>query len=470
MAVGASDGVRDTRSVGRFAALAATAAVLGVFVALLLSNGGSSYRVHAIFQDASQIVGGDLVQVSGVPVGKVTNINLTADGRADLVLQIDDGSYTPLREGTIATVRQASLSGIANRYVDLRLPGANAPPIADGGVITETQTNSAVDLDALFNTFDAPTRQALSGVIRGFSTLYAGRSKDLSAGYLYLNPALVASSRLFDELNFDTPLLTRFVVASSSLVTDLASRQSDLSGLVDHLATATQAIGGQRVALADAIAHLPPFMRQADTTFVDLRSTLDNVTRLVDDSKPVAKKLRPFLHELRGFAHDARPTLQMLSVLLENPRVSNADVLSLINSSVPLAQIAVGPVQADGATWTGAFPASTQALGVATPELAYARPYAPELTSWFNSFSHSGVYDALGGASRVALFADVFSHIGGGTQVIPSALRSSTLQSLLTTNQRNRCPGAIEHAAADGSNPYAPPGFPCDPTQVPPGQ
>src|SRR5919202_3548118 len=105
-----------------------------VLAALLLLGGSSSYTVKARFQDAAQLVKGNLVQVSGQAVGKVKGIDLTPDGQAEVTMQIN-GDYAPLRRGTLATVRQASLSGIANRYVDLRLPPQGAPEIPDGGVI-----------------------------------------------------------------------------------------------------------------------------------------------------------------------------------------------------------------------------------------------------------------------------------------------------------------------------------------------
>jgi phospholipid/cholesterol/gamma-HCH transport system substrate-binding protein len=448
------------------------AAILAVVIVavVVFGVGARHHRVDAIFKDASQLVKGNLVQVAGAPVGKVTDLRLTPDGEADVTLEIDDGAYWPLRQGTIATVRQASLSGIANRYVDLRLAPATAPNIPDGGRITEAQTNSAVDLDQLFDTFDPNTRADLSGVIRGLSTIYGGRSAALQRGYLYLSPALAASSDLFGELNADTPLLTRFVAASSKLVTDLAARSDHVTGLVDHLATATTAIASQRTALADSIHQLPDFLRRADTTFLNLRATLDDLTRLVDDTKPVAKKLRPFLHELRPLARDARPTLRILQELIENPKAPNSDLLALVRTTVPVRNIGVGPVQANGQTRQGALPATTAALGTATPELGFARPYSPDLTAWFNSFAHSGVYDALGGASRVAISANPLAIVNGLLTPIPPELRQAALLSTLTTGQRDRCPGAAEHPNADGSNPYHPPGFPCDPTQVPPGQ
>ena len=58
-----------------------------------------------------------------------------------------------------------------------------------------------------------------------------------------------------------------------------------------------RALGSQKVALADALERLPDFMRRANTTFVNLRSALDDVDPLVNASKPVAKRLGPFLSQ-----------------------------------------------------------------------------------------------------------------------------------------------------------------------------
>ena len=153
--------------------------------------------------------------------------------------------YAPLRRGTLATVRQASLSGVANRYIDLRMAPQAAKKIPDGGVIGQDSTTTAVDLDQVFNTFDPETRKALQGVIKGSANQFKGKGKEFNEGIAYLNPSLAASSRLFREINRDTPLLERFIVSSSQLVTDIADRHDDLAGLVDDLATTTTAIGNQ---------------------------------------------------------------------------------------------------------------------------------------------------------------------------------------------------------------------------------
>ena len=79
------------------------------------------------------------------------------------------------------------------------------------------------------------------------------------------------------------------------MVTALAERRDDLAGLIGNLNDTTRALGSQKEALAESIGRLPPFMRRANTTFVDLRSTLNEVDPLVEASKPVAKRLQPFL-------------------------------------------------------------------------------------------------------------------------------------------------------------------------------
>ena len=54
--------------IGRLGALAALPLVV-VAVGFILLSGGSSYEVKAIFQNASQIVSGDEVQVAGNAIG-----------------------------------------------------------------------------------------------------------------------------------------------------------------------------------------------------------------------------------------------------------------------------------------------------------------------------------------------------------------------------------------------------------------
>jgi phospholipid/cholesterol/gamma-HCH transport system substrate-binding protein len=211
-------------------------------------------------------------------------------------------------------------------------------------------------------------------------------------------------------------------------------------------------------------------MRRANTTFLNLRAALDDLEPLVEDSKPVAKKLRPFLAELRPLARDARPTFNDLSELLKQPGHGN-DLIDLTNDQVPLRDVAVRDVNENGKDRAGAFPSSTKAIKEATPQVAYLRPYTVDLLGWFDDFSHSGTYDALGASSRVGIYASAFSLIEGQLTPVPAELRDQVFQATAATDQRNRCPGGGDHKSEDGSRPWKPASdYNCDPSQVLPGK
>jgi phospholipid/cholesterol/gamma-HCH transport system substrate-binding protein len=296
----------------------------------------------------------------------------------------------------------------------------------------------------------------------------------MQRAWAYLNPAIASSSVLFREINRDTNKFTRFIVNSGNLLTTLAQRRSDLSGLVQHLSTTTQAIAAQRTGLSESLQRLPGFMQDADTTFVNLRQTLDRLTPLVNASKPVAPKLQKLLVQLKPFAEDSVPTVRDLANIVSRPGANN-DLTDLVRASPGLAAVTVHRVRANGKSRPGAFPQSVTALNRSTPELAVARPYSVDLTGWFEGYTHPGTIDANGGTSRVAPVIGLASVENGIASSIAPGL-AGMLQTflgtgtpngkpILTTGQGDRCPGSQER----GGVWYPESGFPCNPSQVPTG-
>jgi len=463
--------VKDDTGMSKGGRLAALLALAGVFVlaALLFLGGGESYEVKARFQSAGQLVKGNLVQVSGTKVGTVEKIDLASDGTAEITLKIK-GVSVPLRRGTQAQIRIASLSGVANRYVDLQMPpGDQQDKIENGGVIPLQDTTTAVDLDHLFNLFDKKTQKGLRNVIRGFGESYEDKSVQANAGWRYLNPSLVASRRLFEELTYDKQTLQSFLVSNAKLVNDLSDKREDVTQLVDRLATTFDAIGSERDSLQTAIANLPPFMRRANSTFVNLRATLDDLDPLIDETRPVTPKLRRVLAELRPFARDAAPTFRDLSALVKSGGEKN-DLIDLANSIFEFRDVTTKPGTYNGKVRDGSFATSIKSLKAQTPQFAFQRPYVVDLTGWFDDFSHSGIYDANGSASRVSTNVSFVAFLNGALQIVPEAMRDEVFKEVATLGQRNRCPGSTERQAPDKSNPYKPAAdFNCDETQVPPG-
>jgi phospholipid/cholesterol/gamma-HCH transport system substrate-binding protein len=456
------------RGAGRVAAMAAL--VVGVAaLAVVLFGGDPQYVVHARFASASQMVKGGEVKIAGERVGTVSAVELTPDWHAELTLKID-AAHAPLRDGTVASVRQVSLSGVANRYVDLQMPpGDQQKTIPAGGLIDERDTNSAVDIDQLFNLLRPKERRGLQRIIRGFGRSIDGRSEQAAAGFHYLDPNLATTSRLFAELTRDRPALERFILDSSRLATHVAERRDDLAGLVDQLANFTGALAHQRAPLSDALDVLPTFLRRANTTFVNLRATLDDLDPVIDETRPVARRLGPLLDQLRPFAREARPTVRDLARTLTSPGANN-DLIDLTRSNVPLRDVLVRSAQRNGKQREGALPASAKAFRGQTGSTADLRAYTSDLLGWFDDFGHTGVFDANGGAARSQIIGNAFAIVNGQLAPVPPELRSEAFKALAVTGQNNRCPGAGEHAAGDGSNPWKPsPDFNCDPTQTLPG-
>jgi phospholipid/cholesterol/gamma-HCH transport system substrate-binding protein len=451
-------------TIARTAVLLGVALVAALAVYLLaLRGGGHEYTL--IFQNAGQLVKGDNVQIGGRPVGSVKSIALTDDNQAAIKIAVNE-PFAPLHEGTQAVIRLTSLSGIANRYVALT-PGPDSNhKLGDMATLDESSTTTPVDLDALFDTLDPATRKHLQGVITGFKTQLNGKGPQAGEATKYFNPLLSSARGLVDETTQDEGALTDLIVSTSRTVTAVAARRDDLSALVGNANATTGAIASENQALSQALQLLPTTLRRGNSTFVNLRATLDDLDPLVAASKPATKNLAPFLRVLRPLVHDARPTIADLSTLVHQPGADN-DLVDATRK-LPGFQKLASPAFRDG----------TDALQKGQPDLEFIRPYVPELVGWLRDFGVGAAnYDANGHYARIQPIFNAFQleeqpTTAAGT-LVPTLVPLPVSQRLdgLQTGILARCPGAASQAPADGSAPYRDKGgnLDCDPTEVPPG-
>ena len=415
-------------------------------------GGGDGYKVNVVFDNAGQLVRGNPVLVGGGKIGSITEIELDDSAQAVVTLEVDD-DYAPLHSGTKAAIRATSLSGIANRYVSLQ-PGPNSnEEIDDGGQIGADDTAAPVDLDTLFNTLDKRTRAGIRNIVRGFGDQYDGKGEQAREATKYFSPFLVSTSDLTRELALDQKVLERFVIDTSDAVTAIAERRDDLANLVTNANTTFRAIGDENAALARALDLLPDTLRKANTTFVNLRSTLDDLEKLVDVSKPNTRELAPFLAQLRPVLREARPTIADLNTLVRQPGTNN-DLIELTAQQPKLADLT-----------STVLPRAIQTLDRAQPVFEYARSYTPDFAAWLTNFGQLPAnYDANGHYARVQpMFLP--STFSGGT--LTASDPSQKLDGFDSGNF-TRCPGAITQPAPDGSSPV-PVGGDCSTSQTPPG-
>jgi phospholipid/cholesterol/gamma-HCH transport system substrate-binding protein len=445
-------------TVARAAAVTALALAVALAVWLLLfkASGGTEYTL--IFQSAGQLVKDDDVQVGGRRVGAVRDIELTDDNRAAVKVVVQE-PYAPLREGTLAIIRLTSLSGIANRYVAITPGPGDAKELPEGATLDTDATTDVVDLDQIFNTLDKKTSGDLAGVIKGFAAQYAGKGDEVGQSAKYFNPVLSSSRQLVQQVTQDEGALTRFLLNSSAAVTAIAEKRDDLADLVSNTNATASAIGSENAALARALGLLPTTLRRGNTTFVNLRATLDDLDVLVAASKPATKDLAPFLRQLRPLIAAARPTIHDLrtAISLDGP---NNDLIDATRKMPRLQSVA-----------TPAFRNGRRALIQAEPVLEFVRPYTPDLVGWFRDFGQGAAnYDANGHYARIQPMFNAFQFTdnpaGGVLTPVPPSQRLAGLQ----TGVQRRCPGAATQRPQDGSAPFTDGGnVDCDPSLVLPG-
>jgi phospholipid/cholesterol/gamma-HCH transport system substrate-binding protein len=446
----------------RVAALAALAAAV-IALAVIALGGGGSYRYSLLFQNASQLVAENQVLIGGHPVGSVESISLTANDLAKVEISVEQ----QLHEGTTATIRATSLSGVANHYVSVS-PGPNSsPPLGEGATLGLASTTTPVDLDQFLNTFPTPVRRGLGQFIRGNAAIYSGVGPQANQTYKYFAPALNRTDAFVHELNADQRLFERFIVSSSELSTVVAQRGAQLSGAIANADTAFGAIAGQNVALDRTLRLLPPVLRQSNTTFVNLRAALGDLEPLVETAKPATKNLAPFLSELRPVLDAAVPVFKNLRLSVSRPGPAN-DTAELL-AALPAVERGAG----------SAFPHAEEAIAAFQPNLNFLRAYTPDIFNGFGKVGQvTGYYDGNGHYARVqATDLNLFRYEGGSGKLEPIPPSKQYEAFGPSAGVRRPCPGAATQPAPDGSNPFTEPPFAgagvtpsqCNPADVPPG-
>lgn len=399
-----------------------------VVVVLLLLRAGSTYEITAHFVDGGQLVKGDQVHLGALPVGSVRAIRLSDDGTVAVRLRLKD-SAAPVPTGTVARIRLDSLSGVANRYVTLDEPLGARRFVSDGGSLPLTSTQSPVDLDALVDTFDTPTRKGLQDVFRGSAQQYTGRAGEAKATLQRLAPALEGTGLFAEQFVRDRVGFLKLLRGGAVATEAIAARRSDLTDAIDKAQVATQALGDERAALADALRRLPPALAHGTRTFAAVRQTLDAVTPLVDAAKVSVARVPAFLGRVDALLVAGAGPLDRLATSVRRPG-SDDDLIDLLARAPAV----------DRLTRT-AFPRAIRTLDASRGQLSDLLAYTPDLVS---GFSHLGQvtagYDANGHYARVQpdLLAFVQDPGSNTLSLTPPGRALETIP----TRQGARCPGA----------------------------
>lgn len=109
-------------------------------------TGSKTYMLTAEFNNVSGVKTGADVQISGVTVGKVRQLNLNKQSQAVVGMQIESGVNVPI--DSVASVKSQGIIG--DKYIQITL-GGDETAYKPGETIVDTE--SSVDLESLISKF-----------------------------------------------------------------------------------------------------------------------------------------------------------------------------------------------------------------------------------------------------------------------------------------------------------------------------
>ncbi len=286
------------------------------------------YELHATFENAATLRETAPVRIAGVNVGKVTSISHVPDSDLVNVTFSVDSEGRPIHDDAEVEIRpRLFLEG--NFFIDLRPGSPSAPELPDDGTIPVTNTSTAVQLDEVLTSLQAPTRKGLQKTLEGFGTALnyqptaaADRTQDpsvygQSAGES-LNDAFkygaeagrgtaIVSDALRGENDGD---LAAFIASTGTVFSKLASREEDLGNLITNFNGFAGALANESANLSKTIADLEPTLREAQTSFASLNKALPPLRALAIASVPGVDELPDTIAAFNPWLDQVGPLVQ----------------------------------------------------------------------------------------------------------------------------------------------------------------
>jgi virulence factor Mce-like protein len=196
-----------------------------------------AYTLTAQVSDADSMADGSDVRIAGRLVGQV--VSVTAEGAyANVVFSVDAADW-PLPADTTLNVRLATLLG--QKYIQLN-PGHSSRDLADNAVIGIRSTGPVVDFDQVLDAFNAPTRAALTSLLRTLSASVANQQGTLQQLIPDLSNLSVTSKVPTQELANRNTEFNAILINLGITANQLDASRDDLAGVINNLNTITAAL------------------------------------------------------------------------------------------------------------------------------------------------------------------------------------------------------------------------------------
>jgi phospholipid/cholesterol/gamma-HCH transport system substrate-binding protein len=282
----------------------------GILLFLWVTFGGptpfkaKSYEIKVPFYEATQLAEQSDVRISGVNVGKVQSIDLAPNGRQALATVNIDDQYAPLPTSTRAILRTKTLLG--ETYIELTPGSRRVPELADGGTLPTAQVAQSVQLDEIFRTFNAETREAFQTWMQESAVAISGQGQNLSYGLGQFEPTFTEFDKLFRLLDTQRVAIGQLFRNGATTFRALRGREGELASLVRNSNAVFQTTARRDRDIEALFRAFPTFLDESKLTLRRLEGFAVNADPLFKQLVPAAEQLSPFLVSVARLAPESK--------------------------------------------------------------------------------------------------------------------------------------------------------------------
>jgi phospholipid/cholesterol/gamma-HCH transport system substrate-binding protein len=249
-----------------------------------------TYKIEAVFTDASGLESGDKVRVAGVPVGRVTSVQ--ADHKnGDVLVRMVVNHGVRLGKDSTAEIALETLLG--SKYVRIGGP-VKAPYMEDLAVaqrvIPVARTKTPFEIFELTtvstHNIEALHTDALNQIINDLGTITAGKHASVTELVDGLDKVSAA-------INARDVQLRELLDRADTLSTTLAEKDQTLVQLIDASQKILDLISSRRDELATALGEGSDAVQQLNRIVAEHRVELDRILTTLHPTLDLVAKYQP---------------------------------------------------------------------------------------------------------------------------------------------------------------------------------
>jgi virulence factor Mce-like protein len=270
--------------------------VVAVFLSYNANNGlpfVPTYNIKVVLPETSGLQKANQVRIAGTRVGLVSALEPHLDPRTGRVTAIADlkleKSVEPLPANTKAIVQ--SVSAIGLKYLELE-KGTSSTELKAGGTIPVTQTREPVDINELFDMFDAKTRLAIQKNTVNFGDGLAGRGLGINETIATLRPLVTNGTPVLHNIASPETNFRNLFPALDQVASQVAPVADTQASLYIDLSTFFTAWASVAPSLEATIEGGPAALETATHSFAHQAAFVENTTEFMRLLRPSAVSLK----------------------------------------------------------------------------------------------------------------------------------------------------------------------------------